>query len=425
MIIRSLHLENYRCFENIDIDFDDQLTVLVGTNGSGKTAVLDALGVFLQQAGHPRYFEEAFYQISMDDVAIGKTSKDIKYSIGIQSRNVQNGEIAIFDFINDARDTTGTGLRIPPENIPLLRAHGGGNVLCVAYMAGRFVRGEDSILKNTAYTPSAYSAYEKNFDRSIDYISTISWFNSADSDEARDMRDNEHKNQMPELKAVREALTKALQGEYERPRMFGNPPEMIINRKGTEVTYKVSQLSDGYRAMLALVMDLARRMAEVRKHDNRDEVPESLLHAPAIVLIDEVELHLHPSWQQTILNTLMEIFPNTQFIVTTHSPQVLSSIPDKHIRILSEGKAYTVNEQTQGVMASQILKQVFDVDPRPKGLEIVRILYEYTKLVYDEEWDTPAAEELRKKLDEHFGDSEPELMILDMHIDNSKWERGL
>jgi predicted ATP-binding protein involved in virulence len=144
-----------------------------------------------------------------------------------------------------------------------------------------------------------------------------------------------------------------------------------------------------------------------------------------VALIDEVELHLHPSWQQTVLPTLMEIFPNTQFIVTTHSPQVLTSIPARHIHILSDGKAYTVNEQTQGAEASRLLKDVFGVEPRPKELAIVRNLHDYAKLVYDEQWDTREAEELRQRLVEHYGPYDPKLMELDLHIENSKWERGL
>jgi len=182
-------------------------------------------------------------------------------------------------------------------------------------------------------------------------------------------------------------------------------------------------LSDGYRAMLALVMDLARRMAQARGADRPPT--ESLLNHPAIVLIDEVELHLHPSWQQTVLTTLMEIFTNTQFIVTTHSPQVLTSIPPRHIRVLSDGRAYAVNEQTQGAEASRLLKHVFGVEPRPENLGIVQALKEYSTLVYAEQWGTPEAEELRKKLIEHYGPDELELMNLELNIENSKWERGL
>jgi predicted ATP-binding protein involved in virulence len=297
------------------------------------------------------------------------------------------------------------------------------NSLFIAYMAGRFIAEDAHILQNARTTSSQTAAFDNAFNRTIDYAATLAWFNNMDADEARAMRDNAGQMELPELKAVRYALAEALLGQYERPRMKGSPPELIINKKGTDITYKVSQLSDGYRAMLALVMDLARRMALA--HGAALTEGESILHSPAIVLIDEVELHLHPSWQQTVLTTLMDIFRGTQFIVTTHSPQVLTSIPAKHIRILSEGKAYTVDDQTEGAEAQRLLKQVFGVDPRPLSLSIVQDLNDYTKLVYAEKWDTPDAEELRERLTAHFGSGEPRLMELDLHIENSKWERGL
>jgi predicted ATP-binding protein involved in virulence len=299
------------------------------------------------------------------------------------------------------------------------------NPLFAAYMAGHFINENDSVLRNNIISPSEYAAYENSFNRTIDFTSTISWFDKADADEARTMRDSGTKDELPELAAVREALSKALLGQYERPRMIGNPPELIVYQKETQQAYKVSQLSDGYRSMLALVMDLARRMAQSGSEANTKSTEGSFLKKSAIVLIDEVELHLHPSWQQTVLTTLMDIFPNTQFIVTTHSPQILTSIPPKHIRILNDGKAYTYSEQTQGVEASRLLKRVFGVDPRPVNLDIVKALNEYRDLVYTERWDTPRAQELKHILDDHFGNDDIELMDMEVHVENSKWENTL
>ena len=423
MIIRSLHLEHFRCFEDIDIEFDNQLTILVGANGAGKTAVLDALSIFLKNAGNPDQRESARYTFPSSDLAIGFKPEDFSYRLGLQTsgsksdsaisvnfayNQTSQSEIMITNF-----DTINAIKQILDEIEPVF----------VAYMAGRFISEKDTVLRNNIYTPSQNAAFINSFNRTIDYDATLAWFNNADADEARAMRDNGQKNELPELRAVRDALSKALLGQYERPRMLGNPPEMIVYKKGTDIAYKVSQLSDGYRAMLALVMDLARRMVQSRIGINK--LDEILLNTPAVVLIDEVELHLHPAWQQTVLTTLMGIFPNTQFIITTHSPQVLTSIPSKHIRILKDGQTYTVDEQTEGAEASRLLKHVFGVESRPYGLDIVQTLNSYIKMVYNEQWDTPEADELRKKLTEHYGNGEPALMELELHIENAKWERGL
>ena len=93
--------------------------------------------------------------------------------------------------------------------------------------------------------------------------------------------------------------------------------------------------------------------------------------------------------------------------------------------MLSDGKAHTYHEQTEGAEASRLLKRVFGVEQRPAYLGIVTALNEYRNLVYKEQWDTPGAVELLKQLAEHFGNDDPELMELDLHIENRKWESGL
>jgi Predicted ATP-binding protein involved in virulence len=171
----------------------------------------------------------------------------------------------------------------------------------------------------------------------------------------------------PLLAAVRSAITMALGGMYEFPHMEGTPPELYITHKESGQDFKVSQLSDGYKAMLALVMDLARRMAQAKQKISPDgKVPA--LSYPGIVLIDEIELHLHPAWQQTVLQTLTTIFPNIQFIVTTHSPQVISSIKPEHVRILDNGKITLPSSNTFGAESNAILKEVFGVPPRAPSL---------------------------------------------------------
>jgi len=360
MKIGSMHLEHYRCFNNLNITLDDRLTVLVGINGAGKTAVLDALSLFLKWAGN---IDKSSFRMPAADIAIGKSPEDFVYRV--ESHTTGNAAIPMIqtDFVYTGVDQKAQKPIQPKILHAVKQMMDATKPIFVSYMAGRSISENDFKLTQDNYKRSASLANENNFNRTIDYNATLSWFNTADADEARDMRDNGNKNELPELKAVRDALSGALLGQYERPRMIGNPPELIIYAKDSQNYYKVSQLSDGYRAMLALVMDLARRMAQ--SHGAGYGTGQPLLSVPAIVLIDEIELHLHPSWQQSVLTTLMNIFPNTQFIVTTHSPQVLSSIASKHIRILKEGKAYAADQETEGAEASRLLGEIFQVELRP------------------------------------------------------------
>lgn len=271
-------------------------------------------------------------------------------------------------------------------------------------------------------------AYINAFNSKIDFSSTLSWFIEKSSEEAREAVNRGDLNyRIPELSAVRDAVSLAL-GDYHTPYVINTPPELCINRKEDAPRDKskaltIEQLSDGYRTMLALVMDLARRMA-VANADKQWPAGESVLHSPGIVLIDEVELHLHPSWQQKVLPSLMQIFPNVQFIVTTHSPQVITSIAARHIRILRDNRVFSFSDETQGAEANRVLEDVFQVSKRP-DITITKKLEEYTRLVYDEKWDSEDAENLRKELVQHYGSNEPKLLELALHVENSKWERGL
>jgi predicted ATP-binding protein involved in virulence len=123
--------------------------------------------------------------------------------------------------------------------------------------------------------------------------------------------------------------------------------------------------------MLALVMNLARRMLQANPQREK-----KALESEAIVLIDEVDLHLHPKWQQRVLIDLMAIFPNTQFIVTTHSPQVLTTIKPEHIILLEHEKDVIAEQVTSsyGKIRSRLNElSIDDPDLITADMEIKKI----------------------------------------------------
>lgn len=355
MKIQSMYLNNYRCFKDFEIIFDDRLTVLVGENGAGKTAVLDALSMYLKWVLHIEHGGGSHPNIPHKDVAIGKSLSDVLLRYTAVSINENESDSVDTEFIFSKSNTGGTSIKWPESAAPIERIRDKDNPIFVAYMAGRYSPESAFMFAREQYAEDRHTAIKNSFNRAINYATILTWFKNAEYNETLAMRYEGRKEEFPDLTAVREALSKALLDKYDRPRMHGDPLELVMYLKGTKQKYKVSQLSDGYRAILALVLDLARRMAQSWGNEENSARTTSILHAPAIVLIDEVELHLHPSWQQTVLTTLMKIFPNTQFIVTTHSPQVLTAIPSEHIRILKNGRVYSENEQTQGAEASRLL----------------------------------------------------------------------
>lgn len=183
------------------------------------------------------------------------------------------------------------------------------------------------------------------------------------------------------------------------------------------------QFSDGQRVLLGLLGDIARRLLLL---NDTSELP---FRGRGVVLIDEVELHLHPSWQQKIILILKESFPNIQFIVTTHSPHVITTVEPECIRSIymdSETKkfGYHIPTFTKGAESNVVLEDVFDVNARPKDVDEVQWLERYTELVNADQWDSQEAKNLRFKLDQWGKNKEIELDKLDIEISLKKFKRS-
>jgi predicted ATP-binding protein involved in virulence len=172
--------------------------------------------------------------------------------------------------------------------------------------------------------------------------------------------------------------------------------------------------------MLGVVMDFALRLALA----NPPEEPEDdVLASEAILCIDEVELHLHPSWQQRIIPDFRRTFPNTQLILTTHSPRVATTGPSGNLGILKGSQLFAAPAGTEGAEAQRLLQDAFLVEPRPK-LPPAQELEEYLRLVDGRKWDTDRARELRRKLDAWSQGQEPRLLEADLQIENMQWGAG-
>jgi predicted ATP-binding protein involved in virulence len=177
------------------------------------------------------------------------------------------------------------------------------------------------------------------------------------------------------------------------------------------------QLSDGYRNLLALVLDFARRLAQA--HPNWPNP----LEAPGILLIDEIELHLHPKWQQTVIPNLRAAFPNTQIIAATHSPEVLTTVRRENIHLLGSDHALEqmpADVGTFGAESSRVLQEVFAAYPRPQQIETVQQLDEYLALVESRQQDSDRGRELRAALESALGRSDPDLLRADVRISQLK-----
>ncbi len=208
-------------------------------------------------------------------------------------------------------------------------------------------------------------------------------------------------NQGKELQIVTQTIEKFIP-EYSNLRVKRSPiPHMLVEKNGE--TIRLDQLSDGEKNMIAMVGDIARRLSMANPN-----LPNPL-EGEGIVMIDEVDLHLHPSWQRVIVSKLIEVFPNIQFIVTTHSPQVLSHIKADHIFILqqeSDNISVTKPTESYGKSSDRQLEDILGVEARP--LEIKEELHRLFKLIRENSLDE--AKEIMNELENKIEGREPELV---------------
>ena len=143
---------------------------------------------------------------------------------------------------------------------------------------------------------------------------------------------------------------------------------------GSLQKFAMDEMSDGYKNTLSMIGDIAYRMAVLNPMLG-DKVLED---TSGVVVIDEIDLHLHPQWQQTIISDLNTIFPKIQFIVSSHAPAVINSVAREQIRILDNGEIYMPAAQTYGRDANSILREVMKVSERPTDIkQRMNLFYSY------------------------------------------------
>jgi predicted ATP-binding protein involved in virulence len=426
MKLKNIEFTYFRCFDSLLVNLDEKLTVFIAPNGEGKTALLDGiaigLGGFLQQLpnvssinfkktdlqidpkGKERPYEEIRVElsngISWDRRVVRdksqKTRKNLPGRLGFKllkefANNLINKE-------NESR----------PYSLPIIAYYGIGRGIFESPKKGKYFKKD--FARFEAFRNSLES--KANFSHLFDYFFFLE---DLERREKIDRGDIEYTQ--PEMDAIRTSI-EGMMPNFSNPRTKMRPFRFLIDwkKKNTAPTLRINQLSDGYRTTLAMVMDIASRMAEANPNS------KNILETEGIVLIDEIDLHLHPGWQQSILGDLIKTFPKIQFIVSTHSPQVISTVPASNIRILQDGKIYSSPPGTKGAESSRILKRVFGIDPRPPHDPNTILLNDYLQLVYGDQWDSPEARKIRHKLDEIYRGEEPALTEADLYIENRKWE---
>ena len=207
------------------------------------------------------------------------------------------------------------------------------------------------------------------------------------------------------LGAFEDAIVRFLPGYAHLRTDDSERPGLLIDRGRSTVA--VQQMSDGERGVLALVLDLTRRLFQANP-----ELKDPVADSEAVVLIDELELHLHPQWQRQVVRKLEMTFPHCQFIATTHSPQVVGEVPHDRIQIMANRGVYSPTHAF-GVDSSRVLEEIMDAPSRNPGVEelLTRVSKEIGKQRYER------AGELLAQLINRIGENDPDVTRMKTLLD--------
>lgn len=492
--LQEVGLYNFRGVEELKLDFNCDLTVIIGENGAGKSTILDAIsnvlswfkanlikenrnGVSLRDVdiNNAKYADYASITsiLKVDESNFGilltrtKPGKSISRKSSLIEIKALSG---IYRFLNTVRDDANLPLivhysvarsnegnrddfaKVSPKNINESRwskLDAYDDVLSDRYDFNEFLswliridnisRADnesksilDSLLAEIASTEELIRVFESQNDNDNHrFVQTLREIIADKNQQLKEVMrkrvDGIGSQENRIIHYIKLAIKKFLPEIKDISLKYTlNDIQLILNKGEEDIS--AQQLSQGEKSLLSLIGDLTRRL--VMLNPSRDNP----LYGDGIVLIDEIDLHLHPAWQQTVILNLQSTFPNLQFILTTHSPQVLSTVNSDSIRILktrnqnfkpevskrervtdgewgievAEPKIYveTPDFQTKGVMSADILSRIMGIDPTPVTDEAGWVT-KYLSYIENDEVEANEAKELWSKIISHFGELHP------------------
>ncbi len=432
MKIKHIEITNYRGFEKQSFSFDEHLTVIAGNNASGKTAALNAvqvaLGAYLRCL-RALPAEKAYRRDFSKEEQFVRYVEKVKDYVPNKERTRVEVDVDFYE-----TQVTSTGKYVTkPSPIHWWRELRGNYTTHTKECAGKLIqkvetmedlRNEDRLpgSKDTQVSNAIYplvlsfgaksinyqyrsslkrknrekkvqKAYKSALRETVDFQGAFDWlYNYQDNLERNVEFEWTYEAFMralmravPTLKQVRINIKNA---QFE-----GTIEDAVTKRQDTRV---FEEMSDGYKSLISMAAEIAHRCIELNGFLGIDAITET----PGIVLIDEMELYLHPLWQKHVLNDLQSAFPNIQFIVTTHSPFIIQSVKSKNI-ISLDGNVNTTDDPLYRSIEDVVMNEMnVDTVRSIKYNEMLSKAEKYYQLVMSDKGDSPEAEQVKKELDE-------------------------
>ena len=434
MKLEKIRITNYRCFKDSDIEFDYHATLIVGKNGAGKTAILDAVAVAVStfllgiDGGVSRSIskDDARYEfhdldgtvdpqhqfpVSIESIGDCLDNCDVKW---MRSLNSESGNTTV----KEARELTNISKdaqkRIMTGDksliLPLISYYGTGR-LYVQKKEKKNIKSLTEFKRQVGYVDCmAAESNEKLM---------LNWFQIQTLKSLQEQQRTGKVEKSLLLKTVESAICKCFErisGSKNADIVFDlDTHRLVLNFEGTDGSlqkFAMDEMSDGYKNTLSMIGDIAYRMAVLNPMLG-DKVLEE---TTGVVVIDEIDLHLHPQWQQTIISDLNTIFPKIQFIVSSHAPAVINSVAKEQIRILDNGEIYMPAAQTYGRDANSILREVMKVSERPADIkQRMNLFYSYM-----DENNYKEADKVLTEIEAIVGTTDPDIAAARTSLDLEK-----
>lgn len=411
MRIKNVDIKNFRCYEVAKLDLHPHINIMVGVNGTGKTSILEAIRILL--GGIYCEIDKVENKITMpaiteDDVRLHNLEAQFDTKIGgtmdLDAHLAQN-RTATWDRWLEKKGGK-TKFSKPKEAKALssriqeiIRNGENEAIPLIAYYSTDRYKKEK---KNTGL--EADGSRLRGYYNALDAMSN-SWFflNIIRTETYAEIQEG---TPSPILKLVYDVIRQCVPNCKELQHNIKQDRLIIKLDNGEQMPYNA--LSDGVRSVLSLAMELALRCYLLNPYlgENAAEL------TPGVVLIDEIDLHLHPEWQLHIVNDLAKVFPLIQFVMSTHAPLVISSIKEGKIFSIADQQVYDFPNQ-YGQKTDQILKTMGS----PLGSQdLDNVLAEYRLLIERGEGETPQAIQMRQDLEKHLGKDHDELRRTDIML---------
>jgi predicted ATP-binding protein involved in virulence len=403
MIVTRLKLVNVRAIEAAEFAFKPGFNLIVGVNGVGKTTALEALAVSLAAVSrHINSLTGPVHSFVTSDIRAGSEALTVESEVSLAERPYayvihQPRETAVAQAGKEGmprEQTVETPARStfvgdkPPvaDGEKLLRP------LAVFFSTRRAVPSDRAATKSAAKGGHAAAFAEAFSPRELRLGEFAAWMR------AQAALAKETAGSARVLEAFEKAVRRFLPGYTNLRVSDDDKPLLLIDRRG--VGLPVRQLSDGERGSLALVLDLTRRLAQTNPG-----LDDPAAMGAGVVLIDEIDLHLHPKWQREIVGNLPDAFPKLQFIATTHSPQVIGEVEHDRIQVMGHDAVFSPTHSF-GVDSSRVLEEIMDAAPRSP--EVQTLLDNLSKVVADKKLEEAAS--LVAELSAKLGESDAEVI---------------